>query len=275
MRYNLYVTNNQELKRDGNTIKIESKKIPLSIIKNVFLIGNVKITRSARNLLLKNSKPVYFFDYRYNLLGMLVNDHFSSDYKNRLAQYQNFANLEFAKLIVLKKIEMIEKYTHSMQRYKDKLQKAQNLNTILGIEGNASLYMFSKFRQLLEEIEIFEFKKREYRPVKDRVNGLLSFLYSLYYAYLYAEVVSEGFDPYIGFLHIKRGKHAVFVSDMMEEARVKLTFLAYEILKEIYNDGFEGLYLHKEARKFVLKKFDNFILHYENNLLKDVKKRLC
>jgi CRISPR-associated protein Cas1 len=275
LKYNLYVTNNQEIKREGNTLKIEDKKVPLSIVKNLFIFGSANLTKSARNLLLKNSKPVYFFDYRYNLLGLLINPHYDSNYKIRLSQYKNINNLEFAKLIVNKKIETIEEFTSSMKRYKDKIKKADNPNSLLGIEGNASVFMFSKFRQFLEEIGIFEFQKRTYRPVKDKINGLLSFLYSLYYAYLYGEVISEGFDPYIGFFHIKRGKHAVFVSDMMEEARVKLTFLAIEILKEIYKDGFDGLYLNSEARKFVLKEFDKFVLEYENTLLKEVKEKLC
>jgi CRISPR-associated protein Cas1 len=275
MKYNVYLTENQELKRTGNVLLIEDKKIPLSIVKNIFIIGGSNLNKSARNLLLKNSKPVYFFDYRYNLLGMLINSHFNSNYKLRLSQYKNINNLEFAKLIVLKKIETIEKYTLSMNRYKEKIKEVDNANSLLGIEGNASVFMFSKFRQKLEDIGIFEFQKRTYRPVKDKINGLLSFLYSLYYAYLYGEVISEGFDPYIGFFHIKRGKHAVFVSDMMEEARVELTFLAIEILKEIYKDGFDGIYLNYEARKMVLKKFDKFVLNYENTLLKEVKEKLC
>jgi CRISPR-associated protein Cas1 len=206
---------------------------------------------------------------------MLVNSHFDSNYKLRLRQYENFGNIEFAKLIVLKKLETIEKYTSAMDRYKKKIEKVKTLNEILGIEGSASAYMFLKFKEELEKIGIFEFTKRVYRPVKDRINGLLSFLYTLYYSYLYGEVISEGFDPFIGFLHIKRGKHAVFVSDMMEEARVELTFLAVEILKDIYEDGFEGIYLNSDARKYVLRKFDKFILNYENSLLKEVKERLC
>lgn len=275
MKYNIYITRDIEAKREGNSLKIENKKIPLSIIKSLFIIGNGNITKSARNLLLRNSKPIYFFDYRYNLLGMLVNSHFDSNYKLRLRQYENFGNIEFAKLIVLKKLETIEKYTSAMDRYKKKIEKVKTLNEILGIEGSASAYMFLKFKEELEKIGIFEFTKRVYRPVKDRINGLLSFLYTLYYSYLYGEVISEGLDPFIGFLHIKRGKHAVFVSDMMEEARVELTFLAVEILKDIYEDGFEGIYLNSDARKYVLRKFDKFILNYENSLLKEVKEQLC
>jgi len=133
MKYNLYVVSKKELKRDGNTLKIDNKKIPLSIIKNVFIFSNAHITDSARNLLLRNSKSIYFLDYKYNLIGMLVNSNFDSNYRLRLLQYKNYQNLDLAKFVVLKKIEAIEEYTDSLNRFKEKLKKANNLNSVLEI----------------------------------------------------------------------------------------------------------------------------------------------
>jgi len=134
--------------------------------------------------------------------------------------------------------------------------------------------MFAKFKEELEKREIFEFKKRTYRPVEDRINGVLSFLYTLYYSYLYAEVIAEGLDPYVSFLHIKRGTHAALVSDLMEEARVLLTWLLLEFIEEIYEDKFEELYLTPEGRKIVLKEFDAFVQSYENSVLTTIKEML-
>ena len=275
MKQNLYITRDLEIKRDSNVLKIDDKKIPISIVNNLFIIGNAKITDSAKKLLLKNSRSIFYLSNKYELLGILTPPIFNSDYRLRLLQYKNHQNLELAKWIVLKKIEAIEKYTSSLKRYKDKLKEVNSLNELLGIEGSASVYMYDKFRKNLQDIMIDDFYKREYNPPKDRVNSLLSFLYTLYYSFVYSEIVSYGYDPYIGFLHIKRGRHAVFASDMMEEARVEITFLAVEILKEIYLDGFDNIYLTYEAKKFVLKKFDEFILNYKNTILEELKDRLC
>ena len=276
MKRNLYITSNQDITRTNNILKIGDKKLPLSIINNLFIIGNCKLSQGAKTLLLKNSRAIYYLNNRYELIGILQPPVFDSDYKIRLLQYKNRDNLELAKFIVLKKIEAIEDYINkSLNRYKLKLENVNTLNEILGVEGSSSIYMYKKFREELQNIGIDEFQKREYRPVKDRVNGILSFLYTLYYSFLHSVVVSEGFDPYIGFLHIKRGKHSAFVSDMMEEARIYLTKLAVEILEEVYPEGFDGIYLDYEARKIVLKKFDNFIETYENSLLKEIKEKLC
>lgn len=275
MKRNIYVTRDLEIKRDGNTLKVGDKKLPLSIVDNVFIIGKAKITRSAQNLLLKHSKAIFFLNFKYDLVGILVSPFFKSDYRLRVKQYEKLNDIELAKFVIEKKIVAIENYIgKSLNRYKERLSKCTSLDEILGVEGSSSNYMFRKFKEDLEKIGIKEFQKREYRPVRDRVNGVLSFLYSLYYGFLFSEVISCGFDPYAGIVHKKRGKHAVFVSDMMEEARVYLTKLAFLILQEIYKDGFVGLYLNDEARRFVLKEFDEFILSYENSLLKEFKNKI-
>lgn len=276
MKRNIFITRELEIKREGNVLKIDDKKVPLSVVDNLFIIGRAKITRSATNLLLKNSRAIFYLDHKYELVSMVTPPTFSSDYRLRLKQYENFESLELAKFIVQKKIKAIEKFTQrSLQRYIDKLETVESMNELLGVEGVASTYMFKKFKEMLAEEGIDVFKKREYRPTKDPVNGLLSFLYTLYYSFLFSVVISEGFDPYVGFLHKKRGKHSAFVSDMMEEARIELTQLAYEILIEIYPDGFEGNYVSQESRRLVLKKFDTFILNHENTLLKEIKEKLC
>ena len=272
MKKNIYITYDLELKRDGNILKVGDKKVPLSIIDNVFIIGNARLKDSARKLLLKYGKSVFFLNRKYELTGLLTPPTFDSSYRLRLNQYKRVRDLEIAKYIVQKKIEEIQKQIDkSLARYLKKIGDVKNHDELMGIEGKASLYMFEKFRENLEKEGIYDFERRMHRPVKDRVNGLLSFLYTLYYALMYSLLISEGFDPYISFLHVKRGKHVSLASDLMEVGRVKLTFLAIDILKEIYKDGFVGLYLNDEARRFVLREFDKFVIDYENLLIKDVK----
>jgi CRISPR-associated protein Cas1 len=271
MRKNLYI-NEGEVKRDGSYLKVNDKKIPLSVIDNVFLIDKVKINNSARNFLLSNKRVIIFLSKKYEFLGILLPEFLKSDMRRRIWQYENKENLDLAKQIVIRKIERIEKFLKiDLGMIKINLKNAKSLNEILGDEGMASKIMFENFKKRLREMGIKEFVKRAYNPPPDRINGLLGFLYTLYYSYVYSEIIASGFDPYIGFLHQKRGTHAVFASDVMEEARVDLTFLAIEILKEIYPDGFEDKYLSIDGRRAVLKKFDEFLNSYENSILKMFK----
>ena len=267
MKKNLYILNDKELKREYNTLKIDDKKIPISMIANVYIFSNAKITRSAKNLLLRNKRSIFYFNKKYELIGILSPSFFNNYVNRRIKQYENMNNLEVAKKVVEIKIKTIEKVFELGFPKKD-FKEIKTYQELLGVEGIFSAAMFEKFKKELNKLGIKEFKKREYRPVKDRVNGLLSFLYTLYYSFVYADLVSLGFDPYVGFLHRKRGEHAVLCSDVMEEARVYLTKLALDILKNIYSNGFDGIYLNNEARKKVILEFDKFIINYENSILK-------
>ncbi len=275
MRKNIYI-NEGEVKRDGNALRIWERKIPLSLIENVFLFDRVKMSLSARNLLLRNKRMIIYMNGKYELEGVLLPEFLRSDMRRRIWQYENRESLDLSKFIVLKKIEEIERsFGLELGIMKAKLRNANKLNEVLGIEGNASKYMFEIFKKELRKRDIKEFVKRAYNPPPDRINGLLGFLYTLYYSYVFSEIIANGFDPYIGFLHQKRGTHAVFASDVMEEARVKLTFLALSILDKVYPDKFEEKYLSLEGRREVLREFDKFIEKYENSILKEFKDMVC
>jgi len=274
MKKNIYI-NEGEVKREGNALKIGPRKIPLSLIENVFLFEKVKMNKSARNLLLRNKRAIIYLNWKYELLGILLPEFFKSDMRKRIWQYENRNNLYCARFIISKKIEQIENFGVDLSFAKFKLLKAMSLNEILGIEGIISKLMFDKFKKELRMLGIKDFKKRTYNPPTDRINGVLSFLYTLYYSFVFSEIIANGFDPYIGFLHRKRGTHAVFASDVMEEARVLLTFESIELIKSLYPHSFDGLYLNLEGRKKLLKFFDRFIENYDNTILKTFKERKC
>ena len=267
LKKNLYILSDKELKRDGNILKIDDNKIPISMVANVYLFSNATITKGAQNLLLKNKRSIFYFNKRYELSGILSGSFFNNYVNRRIKQYENMNNLDVAKKIVEIKIKTIEE-VFELKLPDVEFDKIDNYQTLLGFEGVNSSAMFNAFKKELEKINIKEFKKREYKPAKDRINGLLSFLYTLYYSFVYGELVALGFDPYVGMFHRKRGDHAVLCSDVMEEARVHLTKLAVGILEEIYPDGFDGIYLNYEARKKVVSAFDKFLVSYENKILK-------
>lgn len=276
MKKPIFIIESKEIKRDGNILKIDDKKLPLSMVEVLYIFNSVNISHSARNLLLKHSKSIFYFDRKCQLQGILTPPTFKSDIHLRLKQYENRHNAHIANYIILKKIEAIEKFAQrSLDRYKIKLEGVESMEIILGIEGSATLHMFSKFRNRLEAVGIDEFKKREYRPVKDRVNALLSFLYTMYYSFVFAQLIKDGFDPYFSFLHKKRGAHATLASDVMEPARVELTALALDILPKIYSDGFKGVYLDFKEKQLVCKEFAKFLANYENTLIKEIKGMLC
>jgi len=66
---------------------------------------------------------------------------------------------------------------------------------------------------------MFGFGGRSRRPPRDRINALLSFLYTLLRADCVAAIEGVGLDPQVGFLHALRPGRPALGLDLMEELR--------------------------------------------------------
>ncbi|MEV0648296.1 type I-C CRISPR-associated endonuclease Cas1c [Phytomonospora sp. NPDC050363] len=125
-----------------------------------------------------------------------------------------------------------------------KLPDADNIDTLLGIEGTAARDYFNAFPHLIAAHTGMTFTLRTRRPPLDPVNCLLSFLYGMLRVAVHGALENAGLDPYIGYLHaIRPGKPALAL-DLMEEFRPLLADrLALTLInrKEITDDHFEHL----------------------------------
>lgn len=100
------------------------------------------------------------------------------------------------------------------------LDKAKDLNALRGLEGQAAYLYFTAFNQLiLSQKEDFRMTERNRRPPLDRINALLSFLYTLLTHEVVAALESIGLDPQAGFLHRDRPGRSSLALDVMEELR--------------------------------------------------------
>lgn len=114
----------------------------------------------------------------------------------------------------------IEKAVHRMTSALRSLQGHSDLETIRGVEGDAAHAYFSVFDQLIvRSKEKFFFRSRNRRPPLDRVNGLLSFLYTLVLHDVRSALECTGLDPAVGYLHRDRPGRPGLALDLMEEFR--------------------------------------------------------
>lgn len=141
------------------------------------------------------------------------------------------------------------------------VQAAESLDELRGLEGSAAKQYFRVFGQLvLQQHNDFPFKERSRRPPRDRLNSLLSFLYTLLTYEVASALEAVGLDPYVGFLHADRPGRPSLALDMMEELRpVFADRLALTLVnrKQISGDGFEekesgGVLMDDDTRKTVL-----------------------
>jgi CRISPR-associated protein Cas1 len=81
------------------------------------------------------------------------------------------------------------------------------------------------------------FHGRNRRPPLDKVNALLSFVYTLLTNNITSALETVGLDPYVGYLHTERPGRASLSLDLIEELRAVLAdrFVLSLINKKIVN----------------------------------------
>ena len=111
-----------------------------------------------------------------------------------------------------------EKLKNSLEYIKNCKSKEQ----LRGYEGEAASIYFSVFNELiLQQKTDFEFCGRSKRPPMDKVNAMLSFVYTLLTNQIASALECVGLDPYVGYLHTERPGRAslclLYTSDAADE----------------------------------------------------------
>lgn len=135
------------------------------------------------------------------------------------------------------------------------------LDALRGVEGEAARQYFAALNLLVRPDArcAFQMDGRTRRPPRDRMNALMSFIYSLLMNDCRSAVEASGLDPQIGFLHALRPGRAALALDLMEEFRFLADRLALTLInrEQIDPEDFvmrEGgaVMLEGDARKAVL-----------------------
>ncbi len=121
----------------------------------------------------------------------------------------------------------VDHLTASLQSLQGKL----DLDQLRGVEGDAAHIYFSVFDHLfIRNKADFTFRERNRRPPLDRVNCLLSFLYTLLMHDIRSALECTGLDPAVGFLHRDRPGRSGLALDLMEEFRPLADRLALSLV---------------------------------------------
>lgn len=270
MRTPLYlIEQGSQLRQDGRRLLVQKgdqvlARVAVLQISQVIVFGNVEVTTPALKLLLDEGLEVVFLSLYGKFYGRLVGE--SSGHGSlRVAQVLRSQEPEFALALAR---SFVRGKLHNMrvflQRYArregdpavaaavdgiggmlERVDSCQTINSLSGVEGQASAVYFGAFKRLLHPP--WRFEKRMRRPPPDPVNALLSLAYTILGQNLLGAVWTAGLDPYVGFLHQLSYNRPSLSLDLMEEFRpivadsVVLRCLNNEILKpEHFQPGEEA-----------------------------------
>jgi CRISPR-associated protein Cas1 len=245
----LYVTMPEAyLAREGENVLIKAKneikfRVPVHNLEGIVCFGFAGASPSLMQLCCERGVVLSFLTEYGKFMGR-VTGRVSGNIILRRTQYRWTENdaiaLRLAKRFILAKIvnsravlhrvvrdhpqvvdtELLTDVLRSLASMSKHLEKTKDLNTLRGLEGQAAYIYFSAFNQLiLSQKEDFIMTERNRRPPLDRINALLSFLYTLLTHEVVAALESIGLDPQAGFLHKDRPGRQSLALDVMEELR--------------------------------------------------------
>ncbi len=147
----------------------------------------------------------------------------------------------------------------------ESVKECRDIEVLRGTEGeSAKAYFYVFDRLILQQKEDFYFHERNRRPPLDRVNAVLSFLYTLCIHDIASALECVGLDPYIGFFHTLRPGRLSLACDIVEEFRaiVERFTLTLINLKSIQTGDFDeqvsgAVLLNDDGRKKVITAWQN------------------
>lgn len=205
-------------------------------VSQVILCGNITLTPSARNVLLRNSIDTVFLTRNGRYLGRFAQyEPKNIDLRRRqfrMAEEPTFA-LGIAQAIVAGKLanlatvlmrihrklrnQRLAEQTRQIRGMIAQSATADNMDALRGYEGQGSALYFAVFNLGFDQD--LGFVKRVRRPPTDPVNAVLSLLYTFLYNQVYSAIRQVHLDPYLGHLHTPDYGRCSLVLDLMEEFR--------------------------------------------------------
>jgi CRISPR-associated protein Cas1 len=286
----LYVTlQGAYLSREGETVTVRHEdqiklRIPIRTLHGIVCFGQVSSSSFLMGLCSEFGVGISFLT-EYGRFLARVQGPISGNVLLRKQQYQASERpesiLAIARAVVTAKVancrtvllraarerepssarELLERATVRLGVILDEVQKADNADSVRGHEGDAARTYFSVFDHLIvASKDEFSFSGRSRRPPLDKVNALLSFLYTLLTHDVASALECSGLDPAVGFLHRDRPGRPSLALDLVEELRPVLADrLALSLInrRQISGSGFTttesgGVTMDDATRKEVL-----------------------
>lgn len=276
------------LAKDGETVAVRIEgatalRVPLHTLESIVCFGNVGCSPFLMGSCGEHRVSLSFLTENGRFLARIQGPT-SGNVLLRREQYRQADNLAFSARVatacVLGKISncrtallrairdhgdkidamAVESAVHHLGASVRRLQSGLDLSEVRGVEGDAARVYFSAFDQLIiRDKDHFFMRQRSRRPPLDRINCLLSFLYTLLAHDIRSALEAVGLDPAVGYLHRDRPGRAGLALDLMEEFRPMADRLAVSLvnLGQLCRDDFViseggGVRMSDAARKTLL-----------------------
>ena len=292
---NYYIFSNGELKRQDNNICFNKRFLKIEMTNDIYLFGEVSLNTKCLNFLGQNKISVHFFNYYGFYTGSFCPKDTNVSGQLLIKQVEFYQHkikrTELAKEIIKSASDNIyrnlryysergKEVKNEMDLIKDlqmELDKVQDINEIMGVEGNIRKLYYSTWNKIVNQK--IDFEKRVKRPPDNMINTLISFINTLVYTTCLSEIYKTQLNPTISYLHSPGERRYSLCLDVSEIFKPLIAdrMIFYLLNKRIITEeDFAAesnfYYLKDKGRKKILqeyeKRLDTVIKH------KDLKREV-
>lgn len=256
---------------DGGALRVDLpdggfRRAPLALLEQVVVHGPVPVSSDVWRALAGRGIGAVLLPGRSCGKAAFVGAGLSAFAHWRVRQYAAFfspqRHLEMARRVLILKLSAHAKRAASppmaargaeevLHRAIGAAAAAQSPNALRGVEGAAAAHWFVILAECVPPP--WRFSARTRRPPRDPVNALLSLGYTLALGTVRSEVLVQGLDPALGFLHVPAPARESFVLDALEPLRAGVDGFVMDVLAQFEPADFtttraEGCRLRKTAR---------------------------
>lgn len=279
-----YLFADGDIRRKDNILIMKSKdgrkkEIKVEVTDEIYLFGEVSLNTKLLTYAAQKGIILHVFNYYGFYSGsyipkesqvsgkLLVRQvEYYSDKEKRLriakeilhgASYNIKRNLVYYK----ERGKKVEEVIEHIDFLKEELKNVKGIQELMGVEGNIRKLYYSAWEEIINQD--IEFEKRVKRPPDNMINSLISYINSLVYTTVLAEIYKTALNPTISYLH-EPGERRYSLS--LDIAEIFKPIIADRIIFSALNKGiisekdFEKesnfLYLKERGRKAILALYD-------------------
>ena len=287
MKKSIYILNDGELKREGNTLCLITEKgkkfIPIEDVSELHVFGETSLNKRLLEFLSEKEIILHFYNYYDFYTGSYYpREHYNSGYMTvKQAEFylDRGKRLQLARAFVMGSVKNIrqvlayyknrgknlEEVTDHVEKLAAVIEEMDTIEELMAIEGNVREQYYRAFDGIIGDPD-FVFGERSRRPPKNQLNALISFGNTLLYTTALSEIYRTHLDPRIGFLHTSNFRRFSLNLDLAEifkpiiVDRLIFNLTGKKMLKKNhFQKKLGGIVLNDSGRALFIKEFEKKI----------------
>lgn len=284
MKQSYYLYKSGRLQRKDNTLQIEykdgnKKVIPVERVNDIYVMTEFDFNTNLLNFLSQYGISVHFFNYYGFYTGTYYPKEQLVSGKLLIKQVENYTNkskrikiaqkfIDAASYNILKNLKYyqnrgkdLEEYIKQIESLRKYISTSKDVKELMGIEGNIRKVYYDSWNTIINQD--IEFEKRVKNPPDNAINSLISYVNTMVYTRVLAEIYKTQLNPTISYLHEPFERRFSLCLDIAEIFKPiladRLIFSMLnkkQITEKDFEEGLNFLYIKEKARKEITKEMD-------------------